>query len=98
MTKEEFYDAEIAPMLLDLIKKCKAEGLSLVAMCEFGPNEMGTTLSIRDGAGIEIVMARMGIQARGNADALLMGLKQHAEKHGHQSAMIELLGVPASPK
>ena len=97
MSKEAFYDAEIAPALLDLAKKCEDKGLSLVAMCEFEPNETGTTFSIRTEAGIEIMMSIMAMRARGNVDALLMALRQYGEEHGHQSLVLELLGLPPQP-
>ncbi len=88
MNKEAFYDDKIAPVLLELVKQCEAEGLSLVAMCEFAPNETGTTCSVRKGAGIEIVMANMAMRSLGNVDLLLMSLCHYGDKHGHNSVML----------
>ncbi len=88
MSKEAFYDEEIAPALLGLVEQCKSRGISLIAMCEFGPNETGTTRSIENGAGIEIVMSDLAMRARGNADVLIMALRKHGEKYGHNSVLL----------
>ena len=91
MMKEEFYDREIAPVLAQLAKKCEAEGLSFVAMCEFGPNETGSTFSIRKDVGVELTMARLAMTALGNADRLIGTLRRYSEEYGHNSVMLELL-------
>ena len=88
---EEFYDEEIAPALMRLAKSCEEHGLSLIAMVEFGPNETGSTFSVRENAGIEIQVARMAMRSQGNADMLIMGLRDYGSKHGHNSFMLKRL-------
>ena len=92
---EAFYDREVAPVLLELARKCEAEGLSLVASCEFGPNETGMTLTVREGAGIELLLASFAIQAAGNADVLIGKMAEHGRDHGHNSVYLTMLGSPA---
>lgn len=90
--REAFYDAEVAPALLELARKCEAGGLSFVASVEWSPDETGETLTIRSDAGVKIRMAAMAVQAHGNADALIGALVRYGETHGHNSAYLHLLG------
>ena len=94
---EAFYDREIAPALMELANKCEAEGLSLVAMCEFAPNDTGMTLTVREGAGVKLRLASWAIQAAGNADALIGKMLNAGVEHGHNSVYLTML-EPKSPK
>lgn len=94
---EDFYDAEVAPVLLELSKKCRARGMSFVATVEFEPGATGETVSLRENADGKILMTLMAVQAHGNADLLIMAMSRYAEKHGHSSAALSILGVPTVP-
>lgn len=89
--REAFYDSEIAPALLALGKKCRENGLSLVASVEWAPQASGRTAFICEGADIGIQMTNMAAQCNGNADNLIMGLMRHARKYGHNSAYLGML-------
>lgn len=94
MTKEEreaFYDKEIAPALFALARKCEDFDMSMVATVEWYPGETGRTATVRENASIVMQMARMGAEALGNADALILGLKRYGEKHGHNSAYLHMM-------
>ena len=52
--REQFYDREIAPTLLELARKCQDNGLSMVAMVEWEPGETGRTACLAAGAGVGI--------------------------------------------
>jgi hypothetical protein len=95
--RERFYDENVAPVLMDLAKKCQDNGLSIIAMAEWDPGETGRTASITANAGYGIRMAEAAMRSHGNADSLIMGLMKHATEHGHGSACLKLLGVPTSP-
>lgn len=97
--REELYDREIAPLLREVARKCEEGGLSIVAMVEWSPGNNGRTMSIREGAGIELSMVRWAGDAQGNADALIFALQKHGRKHGHNSICLHLLeqsmtGIP----
>lgn len=89
--REAFYDREIAPALMELAGKCQTNGMSMVAVVEWSPGKNGRTMSIREGAGIELLVVRWAAEAQGNADALIMGLKKHGHEHGHNSMYLHLL-------
>jgi hypothetical protein len=91
--REAFYDREIAPVLLELGRKCQDNGLSLVAVVEWAPGDTGRTANICEGAGIGLRMTHMAAQAAGNADALIMALMKHGREHGHNSMCLHQLGV-----
>jgi hypothetical protein len=89
--REDFYDREIAPVLLELAKKCEDRGLSFIAMAEWEPGETGRTMSVREGASINLRMALWAMQAQGNADSLILAMKRHGQDHGHNSMCLAML-------
>ena len=95
--REQFYDREIAPVLMDLADKCESNGLSLAAMVEWEPGETGRTATLSAHAGFGIRMAEAAMRSHGNVDALIMALMKYATESGHSSACLHLLGVPVVP-
>lgn len=95
--KEQFHDKEIMPALLDLMKKANANGISMVAVTEWAPGESCRTHQLVDPHGVAMFMVYAAARAAGNADALIMALMRHAEKHGHGSLCLARLGVPEKP-
>lgn len=92
--REDFYDREIAPILLDLANKCAENGLSFVAMAEWDAGETGRTMKVREDAGIGIKMALWAMQATGNADNLIWAMQRHGKAHGHNSICLHMLEQP----
>ena len=39
---EKWYDEEVAPVLLDLSRKCEARGISMIAVVEYEPRQTGS--------------------------------------------------------
>jgi len=94
--REAYYDAEIAPVLMDLGKACEERGLTLLAMCQWAPDEGGSTKGVPAGqrdCHVRSVMYAM--EAKGNADLLFMALARDAKEQGHSSAVLKMLGVPS---
>ena len=89
--REAFYDADVAPVLLELARKCETNGLSFAAMVEWAPEDTGETISLREGAGIKTIMAAFSIRSHGNADSLIGALMRHGKEHGHNSAYLHML-------
>jgi hypothetical protein len=100
MTQEEreaFYDAEIAPVLSTLADKCKANGLSFLAVVEWAPGEHGRTLSLTPPHGHGIRWADLAARVSGNVDSLIMALMKEGREYGHSSICLHQLGVPEKP-
>lgn len=93
---EAFYDAEIAPVLLELAQKCEANGMSLIAMCEWAPDESGRTMTLAKDASAAIRLAEGAMQAQGNVDTLFFAIKRYAAKHGHSSIVLTMMDRKAS--
>jgi hypothetical protein len=91
MDNEKFYDEEIAPLLLEVGKKCKERGLSFTAAVEYAPNQVAGTSIISEGAGIEIQLVHQAVKAQGNVDALFMAIQRYAKVHGHNSVYLAML-------
>jgi hypothetical protein len=91
--REAFYDREIAPILLELAKKCEDNGLSLVAMAEWEPGETGRTAALAAGSGVDIRMVEMAMRSHGNADSLIFALIKYGKEHGHSSICLQMLGT-----
>ena len=89
--REAFYDHEIAPVLMELARKCEDNGVSFVATVEWQPGETGETATIQESAGIKLRMAHWAVAAHGNADALIGALVKHGKEHGHNSIYLHML-------
>ena len=103
MVHGQFYDDEVAPLLLALAEKCQARGMPFLAMVEWrnadDEPESGETVTLGPRPSSKAMLAGMGIRARGNIDALVMAASRHAEKHGHESVVLGLLDLfPAPPQ
>lgn len=96
--KERFYDEEIAPVLLDLCRRCNERGLSFLAAVEYEPGSVGRTTQFVEPYGLAIDNARAAIMAKDNADALIGFIVAKAEKRGHSSAYLMRLNVPLKPE
>lgn len=95
--REAFYDENVAPVLMDLAKKCQDNGISIAAMVEWDPGETGRTAALAANAGFGIRMAETAMRATGNVDTLIWALMKYATEHGHGSICLKQLGVPTSP-
>lgn len=69
MATEAEYDDIIAPMLLDVAKKAKELGMSLIARVEWEPGESGIT-QIGDLSSIGQLLTHAAAHSHGNIDAL----------------------------
>jgi predicted oxidoreductase len=82
MTNEEWYDAEIAPALAELAKRCHERGMAFVAAVEYEPGERGGTYYMTEGAGLEMRMLHICAQTVPNVDAYVLNLKRFTEREG----------------
>lgn len=98
MTNEEIYDAEIAPELLKLCKRCQELGMSFVACVEYDAANQGigrTEFQMPDEGGKLSAAQRLvhwAARSQGNIDKLFMACDRHGREHGHSSMYLELLG------
>ena len=98
MTKEEIYDKQIAPKLLEIAKECERYELGFVAAVEYEPFGLGRTAVYPADASVAIRMVDWTAQSHGNVDALIFAMCRWARKYGHQSANLTVLGVPSEPE
>jgi len=96
--RERFYDSEIAPALADLARRCEQCGLSFLALVEWDIGEVGSTGVLQRARGPQIDWANAAAHARGNADTMIMHIMRQAEKSGHSSMCLNILGVPPTAK
>lgn len=89
--REDFYDREVAPVLMEIAKKCQDNGLSIAAMVEWEPGETGRTAALSADAGFGIRMTEAAMQARGNVDSLIFAIQKYAKTHGRNSICLHLL-------
>lgn len=79
---EAWYDAEIAPALRELAKKCHERGMSFVAAVEYKPGERGGTYYLTEDAGLEMQMLRICALTAPNVDSYVINLKRYAHRLG----------------
>lgn len=95
-TDEEFYDVEIAPLLLKAGELAQARGLPLVATVEYADGEFGTTATLPANCSHAMAMNLMAARAKGNFDALAFGMARRVREAGcgHGSMVLAQMGVP----
>lgn len=100
--EEAFYDAEIAPVLLALCKKCQDRGLGFLAMVQYDPDgSVGRTVSLPANASAVLRYANALGQAQTaggvNIDGFMFAVMREARETGHSSMVLMQLGVPLTP-
>lgn len=100
---EDVYDAQIAPLMTQIIDVCKAHDLPMSATFEYATRKYCSThLPFDTGSLLMRVMGwaqRCDIGERGwNVDAFLMAFVAYAKEHGHTSMYLSLLGVKPTEK
>lgn len=71
---EQWYDDEIAPMLLEVSKRCEARGVSFIGVVEYEAGSRGRTETVADNAGLEIRMLDFCARSGSNVDAYIIAL------------------------
>lgn len=87
--REKFYDEEVAPVLMELAKKCLENGLSMLASVEWDPTNpddggWGKTMALQrvQDRGLPITMQAIAVDAGRNVDSLILGIARHCNRHG----------------
>ena len=79
---EAWYDAEIAPALADLAKRCQERGMAFVAVVEYKPGDHAGTYMVGDDAGLALHMVSLCSRTAPNVDAYVMNLRKHCKAKG----------------
>lgn len=76
--REAIYDAEIAPALAALAKRCEDCGMSLVAEVEWdaAKAEGGQTVALAEGSSFAIRLVKLAADVRGNIDSMLIAIRK----------------------
>lgn len=78
MATEREYDEIIAPMLLDVVKRCEELGMSLIARVEWEPGESGIT-QFNPTSSIGQTLTFYAAHSHGNVDKFCLSLIKHAD-------------------
>ena len=95
--REAIYDAEIAPALKALSKRCAEVGMCFLAFVEWAPGEGGRTMCTTPEMGVGAKTVYSAMAAHGNADSLIIAMARYAREYGHNSICLHQLGVPTTP-
>lgn len=101
--REAFYDAEVAPVLLDLCKRCQDRGMGFVAMVDYsGRGNIGRTVTLPVGSPAVLryahALGSAGLDGGAvNIDGFMIAVMREAREKGHSSAVLFQLGVPTKP-
>lgn len=76
--REAIYDAEIAPALASIAKRCEECGMSLLAEVEWDGAEAagGRTIALAEGSSFAIRFAKLATEVRGNLDSMIIALRK----------------------
>lgn len=90
--QEDFYDREIAPLLLELAEKCQSNGLQFLAQVEWSSGDSAETVVYEPKtASVKTVLAYLAIKAHGNFDTFMNAILRYAKEKGHNSVYLHLL-------
>lgn len=93
---EAWYDAEIAPALAALAKRCHERGMSFVAAVEYQPGDRGGTYYLTEEAGLQMHMMHLAAQTAPNVDRYVIALRRHCQERGQDiSGSFVLRGLGA---
>ena len=93
---EAWYDAEIAPALAALAKRCHERGMAFVAVVEYQPGDRAGTYYMTEDAGLAMIMQYLCSRTAPNVDAYIMSLKRHCKAVGQDiSGSFVLRGLGA---
>ena len=95
--REQAYDREIAPRLLEISKLCEQHEMNFVAHVEWEPGKSGTTAFRGDNPGAGHRLAYIASRANGNLDRLVASAAADGREHGHRSIYLASLGIPEKP-
>ena len=79
---EVFYDTEIAPVLLALVKKCEERNIPFIASVEYAPDKVGRTFFLGHNPGLAMVMQHLCAASGKNLDGYFINLQRHVEEKG----------------
>lgn len=101
MTDEEFYDVEVAPVLLDLARRCQDRGLGFLALAQWSDTQFSRTVTLPKG-GLAILRYTNALASAAspqgiNIDGFMLALMTVAREKGHSSAILAQLGIPPTP-
>lgn len=93
---EAWYDAEIAPALADLAKRCHERGMAFVAVVEYQPGDRAGTYYMTEDAGLQMHMLHLAAQTVPNVDRYILALRRHCKERGQDmSGSFVLRGIGA---
>lgn len=79
---EAWYDAEIAPALSELAKRCHERGMAFVAVVEYQPGDHAGTYMVGEDACLALQMVSLCSRTAPNVDAYVMNLSRHCKANG----------------
>ena len=79
---EAWYDAEIAPALAALAKRCHERGMAFIAVVEYQQGEYATMCQVGNDACLPVQMVKMCLQTAPNVDSYLINLARHCKAEG----------------
>lgn len=103
MTDEEFYDVEVAPLLLALAKKHHDRGLGFLALAQWDKTgKVGRTVTLPEQAPASLryglALASASTEEGVNIDGFMFAVMKEAREKGHSSMILKQLGVPLKPE
>jgi hypothetical protein len=92
MSDEEFYDKEIAPLLLRAAELCVQRSLPMFASVEYRPDSWGDT-QVRLHQSDTMALTALARKSVGNIDRLAISWKRFAEEQGrtHNSIVLHMM-------
>lgn len=90
---EAWYDAEIAPALAQLAKRCHERGMAFVSVVEYQPGDRARTVYMTEDACLAMEMINLCAATVPNVDCYVMNLRKLCQRRGQDmSGSIVLSG------
>ena len=90
--REAIYDAEIAPALAALSKRCQDVGMSMICEVEWDASEAagGRTVALAEGSSFAMRLVKLACEVQGNIDSLIIALRK-CDPTGGGSVFLRIL-------
>lgn len=95
--KEAFVTDRLMPQIMRIVRDCADNGISLLAVCEWAPETSVRTLTLQPETGLGLRLADAAVRSNGSVDSVINAIKHYATRHGHDSNLLETLGIPKTP-
>lgn len=87
-TKEQIYDEQVAPLLMQAAKICKEAEIPIVAQVEYAEGDFGLTSCLGENPSVSMLILHWAALSKGNLDLLVIKASRWNNGRPHNSIVL----------